>query len=273
MHLHHHAPQEEMFGRFKAGAENVVYASADEAMQAYFHGLDIQYIKKIYQRHPVAVIVKADSPIKSARDLKGKTIGIPGKFGTNWFTLQLILKSAGLTTDDVQVQSVGYTQQQALLSDKVDAVVGYKNNDGVNFESTGTNVRYIEPLDSESGRLIGPAIFTKSNPRLQMKHFLEALGEAIDFSVKNPEETIKISKKYIPPQNNDQNLQKVLAATNLLMQNYALASSPALGQSILGQEEVNEVINMCTFMLSAGHSAHINHLRRSCQDFYQTRDS
>ena len=44
------------------------------------------------------MIAKAGSGIATAADLKGKKIGIPGKYGSSWIMLQALLQSAGLTT-------------------------------------------------------------------------------------------------------------------------------------------------------------------------------
>jgi NitT/TauT family transport system substrate-binding protein len=58
---------------------------------------------------------------------------VPGKFGESWFGLLAALAGANLTQSDVDVVEIGYTAQAALTTGKVEAVVGFSNNDQVKF--------------------------------------------------------------------------------------------------------------------------------------------
>ena len=50
--------------------------------------------RPIYGQFPSIVFGKATSGIKSAAELKGKKLGIPGKYGSSWMMLQALLASA-----------------------------------------------------------------------------------------------------------------------------------------------------------------------------------
>ena len=86
----------------------------------------------------------ADSPITTPADLRGRTIGVPGKYGETWFGLKLALSTAGLTESDVKIVEIGYTQQAALATKKVDAVMGFVNGDAVAMQLAGFPTRSIE---------------------------------------------------------------------------------------------------------------------------------
>ena len=79
----------------------------------------------------------SDSSIQKVSDLKGHSVGIPGKFGDTWIGLLALLSSAGLKQDDVNIQTVGFTQVQALVTKKVDAVMGYLNNEPIQLQKQG----------------------------------------------------------------------------------------------------------------------------------------
>ena len=46
---------------------------------AVSNGIPIEYVATIYGKFPNVVFAKASSGIKTAADLKGKKIGVPGK--------------------------------------------------------------------------------------------------------------------------------------------------------------------------------------------------
>ena len=83
----------------KVGAGQVDLGLSDgtSVIPAVSQGVPIRYIATIYGRFPSIVFVKASSGIAGAADLRGKKIGIPGKYGSSWVMLQALLASAGLT--------------------------------------------------------------------------------------------------------------------------------------------------------------------------------
>ena len=95
--LRHHGASEGLFTALAGGSEDFVVAGADEMLQARAQGLDLVAIAQFYRSYPVVGIVKDASPITSAADLKGRSIGVPGKFGESWFGLKVLLASSGHT--------------------------------------------------------------------------------------------------------------------------------------------------------------------------------
>jgi putative hydroxymethylpyrimidine transport system substrate-binding protein len=81
---------------------------------------------------PLNSFMSIDPDVHSLADLKGRSIGVTGVPAD-----YAALESAGLR-DDVKVVNVGYSLLPALLSHKVDAVLGvYRNVEGIELEQRG----------------------------------------------------------------------------------------------------------------------------------------
>ena len=128
VNLRHHGAQEGLFDALLSGKEQLVVAGADEAVVAASNGSDLVVVGGYYQSYPACLIVPEGSAIKAPADLKGKTVGTPGRKGETWYALQLAMDTASLSESDLTIQDIGYTQQAALVGGKVDAVVGFSNN-------------------------------------------------------------------------------------------------------------------------------------------------
>jgi NitT/TauT family transport system substrate-binding protein len=199
--LRHHGASEGLFTAMAAGQEQFVIAGGDELMQARSEGLDLVAVAAYYRSYPVVVIVPADSGITTLAGLKGRTIGIPGKYGENWFGLQVALNTAGLTEADVTVAEIGYTQQAALTTKKVDAIVGFSNNEAVQFEQAGFATRSL-PIAPGQVPLVSICLITtpeyaKANPTT-VKAVAAGMTSGIKSVVADPDRALKVSGDYVP---------------------------------------------------------------------------
>jgi NitT/TauT family transport system substrate-binding protein len=121
------------------GALDVGVADGTSVIPAVSQGIPIRYVATIYGTYPSIVFAKASSGITTAADLKGKKIGIPGKYGSSWIMLQALLKSAGLTPKDATVvEYPDFGQGIAVQQGAVDAATGFANNEPVQLELTGS---------------------------------------------------------------------------------------------------------------------------------------
>ena len=199
--LRHHGASEGLFTAIAAGQEQFVIAGGDEVLQARSQGLDLVAVAAYYRAYPVVVIVPADSAITTLSDLKGHSIGLPGKFGENWFGLQVALRSAGLTEADVKVQEIGYTQQAALATNKVDAIVGFANNEAVQFAVGGFATRSIPIADGQVPLvgicLITTAAYARDNSAT-VKAVAAGMLTGIRSVVADPDRALKVSADYVP---------------------------------------------------------------------------
>lgn len=245
--LRHHGANEPLFGALQSGTEKVLYAAGDEAMQARSQGVDVVNVGTVYKTCPVVAITRTDSGITTAAQLKGKTIGVPGKYGESWFGLLALLKSAGLSEQDVTVQVIGYTQQAALTTKKVDAVIGYSNNDLVHFQEAGLAVTPISvdaagDLVSIGLNAMGPTV--DATPE-QLQGVITALRRSVADIAADPAAAVTVSKKYVPTLT-DATQEKAALAT--LKATLPLFGDPAR----VGTQDAARWAKMAAFMPQVG---------------------
>jgi len=196
--LRHHGASEGLFNALAADQEQFVVAGGDEILQARSQGIDIVAVASYYGQYPARFIVPADSPITSVADLAGRTVGIPGKFGENWFALLIALKQAGLSESDVTIAEIGYTQQAALTTGKVDAVIGFANSDVISFTSAGFPVRVIDPqVPLVSICLATTTTYAQDHPDI-VAAVVAGMKQGMTTSLDDPDQTLTIAADYIP---------------------------------------------------------------------------
>lgn len=246
--IRHHGTQEGLFTALQSGDEHIVFASSDEAMVAASNDLpSLRTFATCYQKYPGVVLGSAG--ITSLSDLAGRSIGVPGGYGSSWFTTLAALTQAGLTADDVDVQPIGWTQVAALSTGKVDAVVGFRNNEAVQLTAAGTPYTQLEVIDAAAPQLVGPGLVTLADtvPDTQLKAVVDAVLEAERRIAADPELALRATENQVPTlADADQRAQaaKVLEAT------VEIWATPG-GQVSLGVK-TDDFTRMGEFLTAAG---------------------
>lgn len=197
--LRHHGAAETLFGALAAGEEDLIVAGGDEMLQAFSQGVDVTTIGTLYQEYPLGIAASADLGIETAADLAGHTIGLPGPYGENWFSLLATLDAAGLSQDDLTIDYIGYTAQSAMVTQAVDAVAIFLNNDLLGIRAAGVEVNLVETPELP---LVGISVGARREVLAEHEDdaaaILRALHRAIEFIVADPAATIEIVDGYVP---------------------------------------------------------------------------
>ena len=109
------------------------------------------------------------------------------------------LNYAHLSLSDVHVQSIGFTQVAALLGHKVDAVMGYSNNEPLQLNARGFQVRTFDVSDYQplvSNGIITTEATLNSQPEM-VRGFVQATIKGLRDVIANPTEAVQISKGYV----------------------------------------------------------------------------
>jgi len=199
------------------GALDIGEGDGTSVIPAVSQGIPVVYTATVSGTFPDIVIAKAGSGISTPADLKGKKIGIPGRYGSSWIMLLALLKSAGLTTSDVSiVEFPDYGQAAALQQGAVDAATGFINNEPIQLQNAGIDtvalsVDSIVPLP-------GPGLVT-GTATLKAKHdalaaFTKATLQAMSDIAADPQKGLDATYALEPDLAQDKPLQaQILAAT------------------------------------------------------------
>lgn len=229
------------------GANELQFAivSGEQVLLARAQGLPIVYVAAWYQKYPVSVIAKAEQGIHAPSDLRGKTIGLPGLYGANYIALRALLHQGGLTEADVTLDSIGYTQVEALAADRDQAVSVYTTNEPVQLRAQGydlTELRIADYMHLASNGLITNEKTIKENPQL-VQRMVSILLKGLQAVIENPDEAYQICNKYV----------ETLAQSDTEIQKQVLATSIELWKAErLGYIDASAWENMQTVLLDMG---------------------
>ena len=184
-----------------AGSLDLALADGTSVIPAVSQGIPVRYIATIYGVLPNVVIARADSGIASPSDLRGKRIGIPGRYGSGYLTLLGILADAGLSENDLAVELFpDYGQTQALVSGSVDAVTGYANNDLLVAKAAG--VKVVAFYASASAPFAGPGIIageaTIAAKREALRAFVAVTLQAMEAIERDPSLGVDAAGALVP---------------------------------------------------------------------------
>ncbi len=195
------------------GSIDLGLSDGTSVIPAVSNAIPIRYLTTIYRQFPSIVFGKASSGIKTAADLKGKKIGIPGKYGSSWIMLQALLASVSLKTDDVTiVEYPDFGQGAAVAQGAVDAATGFVNNEPIQLQRSGTPT-FILHVDDVTP-LPGPGLIA-STATIAAKHdaiggFVRATLRAMDDIIADPAKGVDASIAVEPTLGQDRALQTAI---------------------------------------------------------------
>ena len=151
------------------------------------------------------LMVRADGPVKSIADLKGRKIGF-SVAGVEQAIVAALLAKAGLAPGDVQMVNVNWSLTPALLSGQVDATIGgYRNFELTQMKMAGTEGRcfYVEEeglpaydeliLIANRDRLTADAA-----ERDRINRFMAAIERGTQFMLNHPAEARAVFAAHAP---------------------------------------------------------------------------
>ena len=108
-------------------------------------GSPIILMAAMFQSSPMMLLVREDSGIKSAKDLRGKRIMFTGD-AARGVEIQAMLRSVGLTAKEYTLQPHSY-DPRSLERNETDAMAAYLSNEPFVLEKMGIKTRAIHPKE------------------------------------------------------------------------------------------------------------------------------
>lgn len=211
------------------GKLDFVVGDPEDVIFARNQGAPVKYVMAMYQKNPVTVF--STRPLSRAADLKGMTVGIPGPYGSSYNAIQAVLDEANLQEGrDVKLATIGYTQLDAVRGGKVDAAVGYINNDVVQLRAAGTSVNTLDLSGAYPMVGVGLITLEKNLSGDLARKVVRASQRGLKFTVANPAQAFKTAQPVFGK--NGGTLDVLKASTPLISSAYAAqnglgASNPA----------------------------------------------
>ena len=212
-------------------------ASGEQVLLAREQGLPVVFIASWYKDYPIGIVSKVEQGIQHPADLAGKRVGIPGLFGAIYVGLRALLQAGNLDEEDINIQSIGFNQVEALAADQVDAAVIYITNEPIQFAAQGYDIQVIPVSDYAllaSNGLITNETVLKENPEL-VGRMVEATLRGINFTAVHTNDAFEISKNFVDGlAQSDLSVQRaVLEASMLIYQRDPLGySNPAAWENM-----------------------------------------
>jgi putative hydroxymethylpyrimidine transport system substrate-binding protein len=174
---------------------------------------------------PLNSFMSIDPAIRHLADLKARSIGITGVPAD-----YAALESAGLR--NVKIVNVGYSLLPALLSHKVDAVLGvYRNVEGVELTQRGYNPTII-PLHRAGIPWYDELVLVANSERLRSsKGYADMVGKFVDAFQTGAREA------YVNPDRSIEILGKVTASKRSFLEASTRATLSLLGPGCLKATE------------------------------------
>jgi NitT/TauT family transport system substrate-binding protein len=176
-------------------------------------------VYQIYNRTPFALITKADSPIKTLKDLEGKNLGSPAG-GAAMRMFATLASKNGLDTSKVTwTNMTGNLQEQMLIRGQVDAsavfnVTSYMNLVAQNLDPD-KDIRWFHYADHgielySNGVMVSPQLI-KDKPQV-VSGLVRAIHKGLRDTIANPDAAIEALAKREPLINKDLEKRRLMYA-------------------------------------------------------------
>ncbi len=188
-------------GMALVGANEVPFAlvGGEQVILARAQDLPVVYILEWFQKYPIALVSRAEAGIKEPQDLIGRSVGLPGFFGTSYVGYVGLLSANGIAQNQVQATDIGFTQIETLLSDQAESVVVFANNEPIQLVGMGEAVDVIQVadyIDMVHNGVVTNETTLANNPDL-VQRFVRAMLRGLADTLADPDAAYEISKAYV----------------------------------------------------------------------------
>ncbi len=195
------------FGDINAVIQNAALHPGEQPLMVYM----------LYNRAPYALIVKADGPIKTLKDVEGRVLAAPAGSATERMFKPLALKN-GVDASTVKVLNAAPNLiEQLLVTGQADAIAQFAPTSYMNFlamkKSPEKDFRWFfyseNGLDLYSNGILVSQKLLKENPEA-VRHLVTALNRAIIKVAADPDIGITTLKNVEPLTNFDLEKQRLI---------------------------------------------------------------
>ncbi|MEQ3727782.1 MAG: ABC transporter substrate-binding protein [Tateyamaria sp.] len=178
-----------------SGAADVAFTDPASFYHALDQGADLVGIYNIYPQNVFNVVALVGRGIKTAADLKGKTIGVYSLSSGTRQNLIFLLNEVGLSEADVTIQVTGLLNFAPVIQGQVDATAATDTGLFIGKSNGLGDVNVINVADSlnvPSDLFVVTREYYEANKPL-LRRFLTAYRDSAQWMIDAPEEAAKIA--------------------------------------------------------------------------------
>jgi NitT/TauT family transport system substrate-binding protein len=219
---------------------------ADAPIMVRGNGVPVRIVCLFGGKGFMQLVVREDSGIEKPADLKGKTITVMSYQDTTFYALLGLLASAGLTQQDVNVQSVGPTGVWQFVAEGKSAGMAGVPDWIPPVQAAGVKVRIIPTEDyfpHMAQAIAASDDIIKQKPEMVRK-FVHAALRGMKDIMADPEKAAGEFVSFVPEWKGKE--KGVVYAFNM----YAQSVYP--GQKVLGEVDPDRMAKLQDFYLAKG---------------------
>jgi NitT/TauT family transport system substrate-binding protein len=181
--------------------------SGEEVIKARANARPVYFVYEWFQKYPVGIVASTEAGINSVKDLAGRTVGLPGRFGASYNGLTALLAANGMKETDVQLEEIGYNAPDVFCLGKVDAAVVYVNNEPLQIQKRADqgkcgSVRQVMVLPvSDAADLVSNGLVTNEDTVARdadlVRGMVTAFDKGLRDAINNPAEAYLLSAPHV----------------------------------------------------------------------------
>lgn len=182
------------------GEEPFAVASGEQVILARAQGLPVVYVMAWFNRFPVVVFAPKAAGLTTPQALEGHRVGIPGLFGASYIAWKALVYATNIDEAAVTLESIGFTQAEAVSQGRVDAALDYAVNGPVRLRLAGQEVDVIyvsDYVNLPSNGLITDERTIRERPEL-VQRVVRAFTRGLQYTLDHPDEAFAISLQAVP---------------------------------------------------------------------------
>ena len=191
-----HLQEPEVLDLVAVGLAKYGVVSGEQVILARSQARDVVYVFEWFQQYPVGLVSDSALDLSDLGDLRGKTIGIPGRFGASYSGLTALLHNANLTEADIELSEIGFNAPEVFCLGLLDAAVVYINNEPLQIQQLAdagdcgavqaVAVKSVaSQVDLVSNGMIVSRAHMQDNPAA-VQRMVRALAGALQATINNP---------------------------------------------------------------------------------------
>jgi ABC-type nitrate/sulfonate/bicarbonate transport system substrate-binding protein len=194
--IRHSAGQDEHMKLLLAKEVDFTTATGAQALLRRADGLPVRAVALFGQRGDQGFVTRAGSGIRTPADFAGRTVGF--KSGIVTAEMKALLATAGLTTDDVRLQAVGF-DPRVFIERGVDVYPVFLSNEPYAIRKAGVAIDVFDPADYGIATLgltfIAHADTVAQDPDL-VQRFVRAALRGARYAAEHMDEAVDVTLRY-----------------------------------------------------------------------------